>query len=125
NKRYNDEKLTIFTTNYFDEPRNVRVREDVRGKADANEGIEERLRELTTQCSIVPRNEMERQTLEQRIRERVALEQRMREKSERRIRELTILEERIGVTMRSRLYEMCETVVIEGADWRRDHHSRR
>ena len=29
------------------------------------------------------------------------------------------LEDRIGVRLRSRLYEMCKTVVIEGDDWRR------
>lgn len=56
NTRYNERKLTVFTTNYF----------DVRG----------RLGEET-------------------------------------------LEERIGVRLRSRLYEMCETVVIDGEDYRR------
>ncbi len=30
-----------------------------------------------------------------------------------------ILEDRIGVRLRSRLYEMCKTVVIEGEDYRR------
>ena len=29
------------------------------------------------------------------------------------------LEERIGVRLRSRLYEMCKTVMIEGEDYRR------
>jgi DNA replication protein DnaC len=29
------------------------------------------------------------------------------------------LEERIGVRLRSRLYEMCRTVAVEGEDWRR------
>jgi DNA replication protein DnaC len=29
------------------------------------------------------------------------------------------LEERVGVRIRSRLYEMCQTVLIEGADYRR------
>jgi len=54
-KRYNDQKLTIFTTNYLDQ---------------------------------------------------------------RRASEET-LEDRIGVRLRSRLYEMCKTVVIEGEDWRK------
>ncbi len=54
-KRYNDQKLTIFTTNYL----------------DARRGTEE------------------------------------------------TLEERIGVRLRSRLYEMCKTVVVEGEDWRK------
>ena len=56
NKRYNDNKLTIFTTNYFDEPR---------------------------QQGEKP------------------------------------LEERISARLRSRLYEMCTKVVIEGEDYRR------
>ena len=54
-KRYNDKKLTIFTTNYLDQ---------------------------------------------------------------RRASEET-LEDRIGVRLRSRLYEMCKTVIIEGEDWRK------
>jgi DNA replication protein DnaC len=54
-KRYNDQKLTIFTTNYLDT---------------------------------------------------------------RRAAEET-LEDRIGVRLRSRLYEMCKTVVVEGEDWRK------
>jgi DNA replication protein DnaC len=56
NKRYNDKKLTIFTTNYSDERRN-------------------------------PAEET--------------------------------LEDRIGVRLRSRLFEMCKTVVLEGDDYRR------
>lgn len=32
---------------------------------------------------------------------------------------LESLEERVGVRQRSRLYEMCRTVLIEGEDWRR------
>lgn len=56
NTRYNDKKLTIFTTNYLDE--------------------------------------------------------RASEKKE-------TLEDRVGVRLRSRLYEMCKTVQIEGADYRK------
>ncbi len=56
NTRYNDKKLTIFTTNYLDE--------------------------------------------------------RASEKKE-------TLEDRVGVRLRSRLYEMCKTVEIEGADYRK------
>ena len=56
NKRYNDNKLTMFTTNYFDEPR------------------------MQTE---------------------------------------KILEERISARLRSRLYEMCTKVVIDGEDYRR------
>jgi DNA replication protein DnaC len=57
NTRYNDKKLTVFTTNYPDE--RVSDREET-------------------------------------------------------------LEDRIGVRLRSRLYEMCRTVVIEGKDFRRN-----
>lgn len=56
NRRYNDEKLTIFTTNYPDE------------RTDDTEET---------------------------------------------------LEDRIGTRLRSRLYEMCQTVKIEGPDFRR------
>ncbi len=60
NTRYNDKKLTIFTTNYLDERRNEREE---------------------------------------------------------------VLEDRIGIRLRSRLYEMCKTIVIAGDDYRRtfDH----
>jgi DNA replication protein DnaC len=57
--RYNERKLTIFTTNYFDERHNERDE---------------------------------------------------------------TLEDRIGVRLRSRLYEMCRTVVLEGEDFRRSLH---
>jgi DNA replication protein DnaC len=56
NTRYNDNKLTIFTTNYLD-----------RRRADRDE----------------------------------------------------TLEERIGVRLRSRLYEMCQTIEVEGEDYRK------
>jgi len=56
NTRYNDRKLTVFTTNYMDEGR---------GQKD------------------------------------------------------DVLEDRIGMRLRSRLYEMCKTVVIDGDDYRR------
>ena len=56
NTRYNDKKLTIFTTNYLDGRRNERDE---------------------------------------------------------------TLEDRIGVRLRSRLYEMCKTVIIEGEDYRK------
>jgi DNA replication protein DnaC len=57
NTRYNDKRLTIFTTNYSDVRRNDKDGE--------------------------------------------------------------ILEDRIGVPLRSRLYEMCKTVVIDGDDYRK------
>jgi DNA replication protein DnaC len=61
NTRYNDRRLTIFTTNYRDE----------RGQASEE-----------------------------------------------------TLEDRIGIRLRSRLYEMCRTVVIDGEDYRRRFDSR-
>jgi DNA replication protein DnaC len=61
-QRYNDKKLTIFTTNYPDPD------------PDPDE-----------------RRKVSKETLE----------------------------ERIGVRLRSRLYEMCRTVVVEGGDYRR------
>ncbi|MEP7214150.1 MAG: ATP-binding protein [Acidobacteriota bacterium] len=60
NTRYNDTKLTIFTTNYLDERRSERDE---------------------------------------------------------------TLEDRIGVRLRSRLYEMCRTVVITGEDYRKSIHN--
>lgn len=60
NTRYNDQKLTIFTTNYLDERTNEREE---------------------------------------------------------------TLEDRIGVRLRSRLYEMCRTVVITGSDYRKTKSS--
>jgi DNA replication protein DnaC len=56
NRRYNDNKLTIFTTNYLDERRSDKEQ---------------------------------------------------------------VLEDRIGTRLRSRLYEMCKTVVMDGDDYRK------
>ena len=56
NRRYNDKKLTIFTTNYLDKPRSDKQQ---------------------------------------------------------------VLEDRIGVRLRSRLYEMCKIVVMDGEDYRK------
>jgi DNA replication protein DnaC len=82
NKRYNDRKLTVFTTNYFDEPR---------PSQQPNE---------TAPRSFSTKN------------------------SSQRIREMTTLEDRIGSRLRSRLYEMCTKVVMEGEDYR-THMGRR
>jgi DNA replication protein DnaC len=81
NTRYNDKKLTIFTTNYLDD--------------------------------VPPQQE---QTLDQ---------VRANRKLSARIKELTTLEERIGTRLRSRLYEMCNKVVIEGEDYRKHLDRRR
>ena len=75
NTRYNHKKLTIFTTNYFDEARMVNAE---------------------------PEPESKRRTF-----------------ASSRMQELTTLEERIGTPLRSRLYEMCKKVMIEGEDYRK------
>lgn len=80
NTRYNDQKLTIFTTNYMDEVPQV---DDAAETGKQN-------RKLTN-----------------------------------RIHELTTLEERIGTRLRSRLYEMCTKVKIEGEDYRKRLDRRR
>ncbi len=72
NKRYNDNKLTIFTTNYGDE-----------------------LRTESPETNSQPRTF-----------------------SRKAIKEMTTLEERIGSRLRSRLYEMCITVHMNGEDYR-------
>ena len=84
NTRYNNKRLTIFTTNYLDEPRN-----DV----DTPDASDSRRRSRTFGAE--------------------------------RIQELTTLEDRIGTPLRSRLYEMCKKVMIEGEDYRRRLDQRR
>jgi DNA replication protein DnaC len=84
NTRYNNKKLTIFTTNYLDE---------IRLAAEESE---------TT-----------------------APQRRSRNFSSERMQELTTLEERIGTPLRSRLYEMCKKVMIEGEDYRKRRDQRR
>jgi DNA replication protein DnaC len=84
NKRYNDKKLTIFTTNYLDTPRIESDPEpEVASRTFSKKGSSERIREMTT------------------------------------------LEERIGTRLRSRLYEMCNAVLIEGEDYRKSQERRR
>lgn len=78
NKRYNDKKPTIFTTNYFDEPR----------------------------VDTTPEPEPSRRTFS-------------RKAASDRIHDMTTLEDRIGVRLRSRLYEMCNVIEIEGEDYRK------
>ena len=83
NTRYNNKKLTIFTTNYLDEPRG--------NSEEAPETDAKRRRTFATD----------------------------------RIQEMTTLEERIGTPLRSRLYEMCKKVKIEGEDYRKQLEQRR
>ncbi len=84
NKRYNDKKLTIFTTNYLDEPRIAKTEEP----------------------------ESTSPTFSRKV-------------NAERIREMTTLEDRIGTRLRSRLYEMCHEVLIEGEDYRKQLDERR
>ena len=84
NTRYNHKKLTIFTTNYLDEPR---------GAAEENPDSADPKRRRTFAAD--------------------------------RIQEMTTLEERIGTPLRSRLYEMCKKVKIEGEDYRKHLDQRR
>lgn len=78
NTRYNNERVTIFTTNYPDAPR--------------MEPIED---ETTPTRSFA-------------IKRSVSI-----------IENLSTLEERISSRVRSRLYEMCKKVVMDGGDYRR------
>jgi len=84
NTRYNNKKLTIFTTNYLDEPR---------AAAEENPDAGDAKRRRTFAAD--------------------------------RIQEMTTLEERIGTPLRSRLYEMCKKVKIEGEDYRKHLEQRR
>ncbi len=84
NSRYNNKKLTIFTTNYNDE---------LKPASDDRDNDEPRRRSRTFATE--------------------------------RIQEMTTLEERIGTPLRSRLYEMCRKVLIEGDDYRKRVDDRR
>ena len=84
NTRYNHKKLTIFTTNYLDEPR---------GATEENPDAADPKRRRTFAAD--------------------------------RVQEMTTLEERIGTPLRSRLYEMCKKVKIEGEDYRKHLDQRR
>lgn len=85
NTRYNNKKLTIFTTNYLDEARTA--------AGEQESGAEPKRRSKTF--------------------------------ASERIQEMTSLEERIGTPLRSRLYEMCKKVMIEGEDYRKRLDQRR
>ena len=84
NTRYNNKRLTIFTTNYLDEPRRVQT-------------------EKTEQPS---------RTFS------------LKEESERN-NKMKTLEDQIGTPLRSRLYEMCKKVLINGEDFRKHIDQRR
>ena len=78
NTRYNNEKVTIFTTNYPDTPRIEKIEDET----------------TPTRSFAVSRS--------------VSI-----------IEGLSTLEQRISARVRSRLYEMCKKVVMEGGDYRR------
>ena len=122
NRRYNDRKVTIFTTNYTDE---VRFTKDV-GSQRSNPILDDLLEEIARLKASIPRNDAEKKSLEERLYQKMQYAKHIRTememRPENRIRSLTKLEDRIGVTMRSRLYEMCDTVIIRGADYRRRPH---
>ncbi|HMG74363.1 MAG TPA: ATP-binding protein [Pyrinomonadaceae bacterium] len=90
NSRYNDKRLTIFTSNYVDDP-------NLEGTLSS---LNRKLRDLQ---SMTNDPQVETDTIL------------------RRMRSLTegSLEGRIGSPLRSRLYEMCKTVKIEGEDYRK------
>ena len=99
NKRYNDRKLTIFTTNFPDEVR-------------------------------IERNETQASTYVEEFSDRAIVESqqyRTGKPASRRHEQIknTTLEERIGTRLRSRLYEMCKQVLIEGEDYRKRTDGRR
>lgn len=92
NTRYNESKLTIFTTNYLDE---VRVEDEVNALKVKRAMIEKEYDASRTS---------EVKDLNKRINALLSTQ---------------ILEERIGVTLRSRLHEMCGKIEIKGQDYRK------
>jgi DNA replication protein DnaC len=91
NSRYNDKRLTIFTTNYGDDSKiGTRISE-----------LNKKLRDLQ---NLTSQSDPESESILKKIRS---------------LSEGT-LEERIGMPLRSRLYEMCKTIVIEGEDYRKN-----
>jgi DNA replication protein DnaC len=93
NTRYNNKKLTIFTTNYLDELNN-----------------QEQIESLESKRSEIRRRgySQENTDEEKRIDKHLAI-----------LRGAKTLEDRIGPGLRSRIYEMCTKVPIEGTDYRR------
>ena len=88
NTRYNDKKLTIFTTNRLDE---LRMEEPSGIQSDEASMPRLNPRSLTVDSGAVKSSARRSKTLE----------------------------EQIGVPLRSRLYEMCNKVLIEGGDYRK------
>jgi DNA replication protein DnaC len=93
NSRYNNSKLTIFTTNYLDE---VRVEDEVKA--------------LKSRRAILENGEYNSSK---------ATEVKDINKRINALMTTQTLENRIGVTLRSRLHEMCGKIEIKGQDYRR------
>ena len=98
NKRYNDKKLTIFTTNFLDDARSEQS--DAARQDEATD----------TQDEDAPRR---------RTPGKLTVDRRPRQSATQ------TLEDRIGTRLRSRLYEMCNKVLIEGEDYRKRLDKRR
>jgi DNA replication protein DnaC len=93
NTRYNNNRLTIFTTNYLDEPN---VEEELRT-------LKARRREINDGNNISEKSNEEKE-INKRIKD---------------LENTQKLENRIGVTLRSRLFEMCGKLEIKGQDYRK------
>jgi DNA replication protein DnaC len=99
NTRYNQNRLTIFTTNHLDEPNNE----------DEVKKLQSQLQEFQT-GPYDRDNKKQEKEIESRLKS---------------VRQTKTLEERIGTPLRSRLYEMCKKVMIEGEDFRKRLDQRR
>jgi len=93
NTRYNNNRLTIFTTNYLDNP-----------------NVEEELKTLRLRRKEINDGNYnkDKRDEEKKINDRI-----------KELDECHKLEDRIGVTLRSRLFEMCGTLEIKGQDYRK------
>lgn len=93
NTRYNNSRLTIFTTNYMDE---VRVEDQVRDLKASREALE------SGGYNSAKTNEVK--DINKQINALLSTQK---------------LENRIGATLRSRLHEMCGKIEIQGQDYRK------
>ena len=93
NTRYNNKKLSIFTTNFLDE---LYIEAEVKR-------IKSRIKELND-SPFNSQKAAEEKELDKRLKVLLSTQ---------------LLEDRIGVRLRSRLYEMCKKVEITGEDYRR------
>lgn len=110
NTRYNRQKITIFTTNYLDEEHSL-------NRIDRKYVEEAILRQEGTPNSI---DSIKRRFRSYTLQDWEGLID--REKLKIRVSKET-LQERIGLRLRSRMYEMCDEVFINGEDFRRKKRS--